>query len=61
MSPSLCTRCSHVKEVVSGSGSRFLLCQLTFTDPRFSKYPAQPVVDCAGFEQQTPQPKESSP
>jgi len=46
---SLCQTCSHVREIVSGKGSRFLLCQLSQTDSRFHKYPPQPVVRCAGY------------
>lgn len=51
MSESLCETCSHKQEVISGKGSRFLLCRLSQSDPRFSKYPPQPVVRCAGYEQ----------
>jgi hypothetical protein len=50
MIPSLCEYCSHMKEVVSGKGSRFLLCSMSTTDRRFPKYPTQPVVKCVGFE-----------
>lgn len=51
---SLCERCRHCREVTSGKGSRFLLCQLSQRDKRFSKYPPQPVVRCLGFEQVAP-------
>jgi hypothetical protein len=47
---SLCEGCVHVREVVSGTGSRFQLCRLSQTDGRYAKYPAQPVLRCAGFE-----------
>jgi hypothetical protein len=50
MIPSLCEFCSHRKEVISGKGSRFLLCQKSFRDFRFPKYPPQPVIQCSGFE-----------
>ena len=46
---SLCPRCAHVKVVVSGKGSVFFLCLLAAEDPRYPKYPPQPVVSCAGF------------
>ena len=46
----LCKSCVHVREVVSGTGSKFLLCQLSKTDKRFPKYPPQPVVRCDGYE-----------
>ncbi len=47
---SLCKTCSRMRKVVSGTGSTFLLCQLSQTDKRFSKYPPQPVIGCDGFE-----------
>ena len=47
---SLCEQCSHRRGVVSGTGSRFLLCRLALSDERFAKYPPQPVLDCRGFE-----------
>ena len=51
MIPTLCQFCLHTKEVVSGKGSRFLLCQKSQVDRRFPKYPSQPVLKCIGFEQ----------
>jgi hypothetical protein len=45
----LCPRCEHVKIVRSEKGSVFLLCLLAARDPRFAKYPPQPVVSCDGF------------
>ena len=50
MMESLCKSCRHVKEVISGTGSRFWLCQVAATDPRFPKYPPQPVVQCEKHE-----------
>lgn len=47
---SLCEQCQHRREIISGKGSRFLLCQLSQTDERFPKYPPQPVTECDGFE-----------
>lgn len=49
MIESLCETCSQRKEIVSGKGSRFLLCQLSQSDRRFPKYPPQPVAHCAGY------------
>lgn len=46
----LCKSCVHVREVVSGTGSKFLLCRLSQEDNRFFKYPPQPVVRCDGHE-----------
>jgi hypothetical protein len=51
MNPSLCESCHHMKEVISGKGSRFLMCQKSAADNRFQKYPPQPIVQCGGFEQ----------
>jgi hypothetical protein len=36
--------------VVSGRGSRFVLCRLSVDDPRFPRYPPLPVVQCSGYE-----------
>jgi hypothetical protein len=52
MQRSRCKSCGHMQEVISGKGSRFLLCRLSQTDPRFPKYPPQPVARCDGYEQQ---------
>jgi len=46
---SLCETCSRMREVVTPKGSRFLLCQMSRTDPRYAKYPPQPVVRCEGY------------
>ncbi len=47
----LCGKCSHSKEIITSTGSRFLLCKLSQADRRFAKYPRQPVVSCVGYEQ----------
>jgi hypothetical protein len=44
--PSLCEGCVHVRVITSDTGSRFLLCGKSREDPRFSKYPPQPVLTC---------------
>lgn len=46
---SLCETCLWVREIVTPKGSRFLLCQLSQTNPAYPKYPRQPVVRCEGF------------
>lgn len=56
MNASLCATCSHVREITSGSGSCFLLCQLSRTDRQYQKYPPQPVVQCEGYEKQPAPP-----
>jgi RimJ/RimL family protein N-acetyltransferase len=50
MIPSLCDSCRQLRNVVTPKGSRFLLCQLSLTDPSYPKYPPQPVMDCNGFQ-----------
>ena len=46
---SLCETCARVREVMTPRGSRFLLCQLSTTDPAYPKYPPQPVVRWDGY------------
>ena len=46
---SLCESCRHVREIVSGKGSRFLMCLLSQTEARLPKYPPQPVRKCAAY------------
>jgi len=45
---SLCEGCARMREVISGRGSRFLLCEHSRADPRFPKYSPQPVIRCEG-------------
>ncbi len=45
----LCLRCRHAR-MVETPRSRFWLCQLAATDPRFARYPRLPVIECEGFE-----------
>lgn len=47
---SLCPMCRFVKIIENRRGSRFFLCTLSATDPRFAKYPLQPVRSCSGFQ-----------
>jgi hypothetical protein len=49
-STGLCAKCRHARQIVSGKGSRFVLCELSRTDPRFPRYPPLPVLACSGFE-----------
>ena len=51
MTQSLCEQCTWMRPVVTPKGSRFLLCQLSTTNADYPKYPPQPVVRCAGFQQ----------
>jgi hypothetical protein len=45
----LCDTCRHARLIRSGRGSRFLLCELSRTDPRFPRYPRLPVLACTGY------------
>ena len=44
----LCARCAHVQIIRTDRESRFYLCRLSATDPRFPKYPRLPVLACPG-------------
>ena len=54
----LCPGCAHVRFVESATGSRFLMCRLAKVDSCFTKYPPQPVLRCAGFEEALPSEEE---
>lgn len=56
---SLCETCAHLREIVTLKGSRFLLCQLSQTNPGFPKYPPQPVVRCGGHQLKPPSSPDS--
>lgn len=45
----LCPGCANVQIITSDRGSRFYRCRLSDSDPRFPKYPVQPVVRCSGY------------
>lgn len=49
----LCEGCANVRIVDTRKGSRFFMCQLSDSDPRFPKYPRTPVLQCIGY---TPAP-----
>jgi hypothetical protein len=46
---SLCERCERLRVVISGKGSRFLLCKHSQADIRYPKYPPQPVRLCGAY------------
>jgi hypothetical protein len=63
MTNSLCETCAAVRQVITPKGSRFLLCQLSKTDPAFPRYPPQPILRCAGYRgadrnDQVPEPRD---
>ena len=47
----LCGRCVHSRVIETERGSRFYLCELSETDPRFRRYPQLPVVACEGYRE----------
>jgi len=48
----LCETCAFHRVIRSDRGSIFYLCERSFTDARFLKYPRLPVLQCAGYELQ---------
>jgi hypothetical protein len=46
----LCADCQHARRIESERGSVFLMCELSFQDSRFPKYPRLPVLACDGYE-----------
>jgi hypothetical protein len=56
----LCATCRY-RRTIAAARSTFYLCERSFTDPRFPKYPRLPVVRCDGYTEQTaetPEPPE---
>ncbi|GAC1345559.1 MAG: hypothetical protein NVSMB29_19840 [Candidatus Dormibacteria bacterium] len=45
--PGLCVSCTNAR-VVKGAQSIFWMCELAASDPRYRRYPALPVLSCAG-------------
>ena len=54
MDPGLCGHCIHC-QLVDGARTRFYLCGLAATDPRFVRYPALPVRACEGHVEGAPE------
>jgi hypothetical protein len=50
LDPGLCADCVHAQQVMSARDSKFYLCRLSASDPRFPKYPRLPVLSCKGYE-----------
>jgi len=48
----LCAVCVHARRIASDRGARFYLCELSAVDPAYRKYPALPVMRCAGYQPQ---------
>jgi hypothetical protein len=49
----LCADCTHARHIESDRGAVFYLCELAAADPAYRKYPALPVLRCAGYQQKT--------
>lgn len=45
----LCANCVNARRIESDRGSVFVMCQLSFQDSRFAKYPPLPVLRCSGY------------
>ena len=45
----LCSSCVHARVIESSKGAVFVLCSLSYTDPRFARYPRLPVIVCEGY------------
>lgn len=45
---SLCKACENMREIRTAR-SGFLLCELSFTNAAYPKYPPQPIVRCDGY------------
>jgi hypothetical protein len=45
----LCFDCRYHR-LVAGGRSTFYMCQRSFTQPEFPKYPRLPVIACVGYD-----------
>jgi hypothetical protein len=45
----LCATCRFARRIESARGSKFILCELSASDPAFPKYPRLPVIECSGY------------
>jgi hypothetical protein len=55
----LCATCTHCR-VIRARRSAFYLCQRSFTDARFPRYPRLPVVRCIGYTPGAPSNDDSA-
>ena len=56
----LCFTCRHAR-IVPTPRHRYWMCQLSFTDARFDKYPRLPVLACDGYEAKAPGQEKQDP
>ena len=47
--PGLCENCHYARQIGSDRGSVFLMCERSFEDSQFAKYPRLPVLVCIGY------------
>jgi len=47
--PGLCRNCANARRIESDRKSVFIMCNLSFEDSRFPKYPRLPVITCSGY------------
>ena len=45
----LCLDCLHAKQVAGKEDTFYFLCELSFTNRTFPKYPRLPVLQCPGY------------
>jgi hypothetical protein len=45
----LCASCENARLIVSRTGSKFHLCELSRGDPGFPRYPRLPTLRCTGY------------
>jgi hypothetical protein len=57
----LCASCRWTRRVTSRRGSTFFRCGLADSDARFPRYPALPVLACAGYQAQRDEPGRGEP
>lgn len=50
----LCGSCRNVRIIRADNRNIYYLCRLSAVDHRYTKYPALPVTDCAGFVRREP-------
>lgn len=49
----LCATCLHCR-VIRARRSSFYMCERSFTDARFPRYPRLPVLQCIGYTPSVP-------
>jgi hypothetical protein len=49
----LCCSCRWMRPVTNRRGSTFFRCGRADSDPHFPRYPALPVLTCAGYERRS--------